>query len=448
MSRGAMGDMLTMNSLGDGSTLSLDFTTGVLDSRLTFTRSTTATYINSSGYVTLMGAAATNDPTKARFNYDPTTLAPLGLLIEGAATNLTKYSETFTNAYWNTTANNVTAADSVATSPTGVALTASTLTEIAGTVSRHVHQVTGEFTPAASTAYTMSCFVKQPTSNAIRYVQLTFWSAGFGLTAYMNYDLQAGTVGTGGAGITASSITAYPNGWYRITARANSVAVPGASGFQLGFSTTSGAVRTESYTASAPLKSIQLFGAQVEVGSGATSYISTGASQVTRNADHCTIPTSSFISSNPYPQTLFVDCIPNTPSGGFLDIVRIFDRTVGGTFSYGTEIYYYNASTMTISRKIAASTNTERSFASGLTYGTRHKLALSIDASSFSGSYDGVASLGVATAPTALATVATHLGVGCSGDSAPNAVMFGTIRQIKFWPSALSQSQINTLTTL
>jgi hypothetical protein len=193
---------------------------------------------------------------------------------------------------------------------------------------------------------------------------------------------------------------------------------------------------------------IDLWGMQVELGSGASSYIPTGASGVTRTADHCTIPTSSFISGNPHPQTLFVDCIPNTPSGAFLDIVRIFDRTVGGTFSYGTEIYYYNASTMTISRKIAASTNTERSFANGLTYGTRHKLALSIDASSFSGSYDGVASLGVATAPTALATVATHLGIGCSGDSAPNAVMFGTIRQIKFWPSALSQSQINTLTTL
>jgi hypothetical protein len=36
---------------GDGSTLSLDFTTGVLDPRLTFTRTTNATFINSQGYV-------------------------------------------------------------------------------------------------------------------------------------------------------------------------------------------------------------------------------------------------------------------------------------------------------------------------------------------------------------------------------------------------------------
>lgn len=38
-------------SVSDGSTLSLDFTTGVLDPRLTLTRSTNATFINSQGYV-------------------------------------------------------------------------------------------------------------------------------------------------------------------------------------------------------------------------------------------------------------------------------------------------------------------------------------------------------------------------------------------------------------
>ena len=84
MSRGLVNNMLTMNNLGDGSTLSLDFTTmgGVLDPRLTFTRSTTATYINSSGYVT---SAAINAP---RFDYSPTTVgSPNGLLIEGSAIN-------------------------------------------------------------------------------------------------------------------------------------------------------------------------------------------------------------------------------------------------------------------------------------------------------------------------------------------------------------------------
>ena len=271
-------------------------------------------------------------------------------------------------------------------------------------------------------------------------------------------DLQTGTVTANGVTSgtlvgsptdVAHSITSYKDGWYRVTVTMKFVSSPCYPVVMLSdISTLFGGPNQPFYTAASPVKGLLVGGAQLELGSSASSYIPTGASQVTRNADHCTMPTASFIPGNPYPQTLFVDCIPNTPSGAFLDLLRVMDRTVGGTFGYGHQIYYYNAATMIAMRKISASTNTERNIASGLAYGTRHKFALSIDASSFSGSYDGVTSLGVATAPTALATVVTHLGIGCTGDSSPNAVMFGTIRQIKFYPTALSQSAINTLTTL
>lgn len=66
--------------------LALDFTTASLDSRITFTRTTSATnpatYINSSGVIT---AATNNQP---RFDYDPTTLVCKGLLIEESRKNL------------------------------------------------------------------------------------------------------------------------------------------------------------------------------------------------------------------------------------------------------------------------------------------------------------------------------------------------------------------------
>ena len=601
MSRGLVNNMLTMNNLGDGSTLSLDFTAmgGVLDPRLTFSRASTATFVNSSGYVqfatanlfrhsenttswsgaqsitstanaaiapngtltadqlnfgsgdyfynttavtnpvgqkyvgsvwmrTVSGTASvglriTNNVTGAnssiatcsvtetwqrfnttaltltdtanrqidvgvdqrsivsgpavsaniyiwglqlqpgasvgeylpttttenystpRFDYSPTTVgSPNGLLIEGAATNLTKFSETFTNAYWNTTANNVTAADSVATSPTGVALTASTLTEIAGTVSRHVHQLVGEFTPAASTAYTMSCFVKQPTSNAIRYVQFAFWSAGFGLTAYMNYDLQTGTVGTGGAGITASSITPYPNGWYRITARATSVAVPGVSGFQLGFSTTSGAVRTESYTASAPLKSIQLFGAQVEIGSGASSYISTGASQVTRNADECRMTGTNF-------------------SSWFAGATEgVFFAEYEKPRKLGSQDYVALSTVYAAGALLNITTNTGTLWPSSICWPTGGALfpggittacpAVTkrairwFNGNDFSNFADGV--LGTTSNGTGTLTM-TMLNVGATtntGTSSTADWLNSCIKKIKFYPTALPNADIQTLT--
>jgi len=51
MRRSTEGQLMSLISLGDGSTLTLDFTTGVLDPRLTFTRASDATFINSSGLV-------------------------------------------------------------------------------------------------------------------------------------------------------------------------------------------------------------------------------------------------------------------------------------------------------------------------------------------------------------------------------------------------------------
>jgi hypothetical protein len=378
-------------------------------------------------YVTSGGATDYIPTTTASVTVN--TTEPKGLLIEGATTNLCTYSNDFNNANWTRDGVANGALDPVvtplypSTGPDG----ALTVTRIVFDKINGASGVNGIFSrirrtilSVPSNTYTMSVWMKANIANGAAGIQ--------------NVGLRMGS----SAGVNCVVTTT----WQRFT---HTFAVTdGSAEFQIMLWDNITGPPVNSETAD-----ILVYGAQTELGFGASSYIPTGStSTVLRVADHCTIPTSSFISGKPYPQTLFVDCIPNTPSGAFLDIARIFDRTAGGAFSYGTEIYYYTASTMTISRKIAASTNTERNFASGLAYGTRHKLALSIDASSFSGSYDGVTSLGVATAPTALASVATHLGVGCSGDSAPNAVMFGTIRQIKFYPTALTQTQINALTVL
>lgn len=63
--------------------LTLNFLTGApLDSRITFTRSTTATFVGSDG---LIQSSAINAP---RFDYDPVSLALRGLLIEEQRINL------------------------------------------------------------------------------------------------------------------------------------------------------------------------------------------------------------------------------------------------------------------------------------------------------------------------------------------------------------------------
>jgi hypothetical protein len=190
-----------------------------------------------------------------------------------------------------------------------------------------------------------------------------------------------------------------------------------------------------------------MWGAQLETGSGITSYIPTAGSTVTRSSDYCTMPASSFITGSPYPQTLLIDCIPQSASVGFPDLIRLFDRS-GPTYSYGNEIYYSGASTMSLSRKISATSNTDATMSSGLAYNTRYRIAASISSTAFLGSRNGVTGSGATGAPAALPSSVTHLGIGCNGDVSPVSVMFGTIRQVKFWPVAFDQTTLNGLTTL
>jgi hypothetical protein len=65
-----------------------------LDSRVTFTRASTATYFDAAG---LVQSAGVNVP---RFDHDPATGVSRGLLVEESRTNLFRYSGELTNAAW------------------------------------------------------------------------------------------------------------------------------------------------------------------------------------------------------------------------------------------------------------------------------------------------------------------------------------------------------------
>lgn len=119
-----MGSMLRRGAIsGDGATLSLDFTTGTLDPLLTFSRSSSGTFVGGNG---LVQTAGTN---VARFEYD-TNGNPLGLKLEPSATNLLVHTERLDDAqvsteqYWITTyaitgtTNGITGPDGVANSAT------------------------------------------------------------------------------------------------------------------------------------------------------------------------------------------------------------------------------------------------------------------------------------------------------------------------------------------
>jgi hypothetical protein len=190
-------------------------------------------------------------------------------LVKEVPVNLLGYSQVYNIAYWDkgltTVVDNYTLAPNRTT-------TAAILTESVGTGSHHIHELTGSFNPVIGTAYTMSCYVKRPATAADQFIQLPFWIVGFGVNAYVNFDLLNGIVGTIGSAITSYSITSVGDGWFRLSATATATST-GKSGFQLSFISSATAPRTETYTVTAGSEeSVYLWGAQMVQGTSALTY--------------------------------------------------------------------------------------------------------------------------------------------------------------------------------
>jgi hypothetical protein len=264
--------------------LALDFTTASLDGRVTFTRTTgasnPATYTNNTGVIV---NATNNQP---RFDYDPVTFVCKGLLIEEAKTNLLTYSAQFENVAWTYTNATVSANQIVA--PDGLT-TADKISESAATGSHFVAS-SAAFSATSGTTYTQSVYAK---AGSVSVLQLIFASGPWGTNAYANYDLANGVLGTVGSSATAT-ITSVGNDWYRLTLTAAATASTTGAGCIPAFcnnSTTGG--RASSYAGNTA-SNVYIWGAQLEAGAFATSYIPTTTAALTRNADVATMTGTNF----------------------------------------------------------------------------------------------------------------------------------------------------------
>ena len=247
-----------------------------IPSAATFSRGSSATCFNNLG---ILQTAGTN---VARFDYDPATQRALGILIEQQSTNLSLYSNDFTNGVWNKARANVTAG--AATGPDG-APSASKWYE--DTTASNTHQLYQNATYAAGKYYCWSFFARAAERSWCR-VRFggPYFQAG---TVDVNFNVGAGTLGSVGTGITAG-MRAIGNGWYRCWAYAlcNSALTGTAIWMELGTGDN-----VNAYTGDG-VSGLYLFGTQLEdTGNGASSYIATTSATATRSQDLLTMPASA-----------------------------------------------------------------------------------------------------------------------------------------------------------
>ena len=273
--------------------------------------------------VTYQTVPSTYNPTTTaayygpRFDYDPVTLAPKGLLIEEQRVNLLTFTQQFDNAVWGKA--NVTIAANVETSPDGT-LNADKLVDTAINGEHYAEQ---SVTVVSGSSYTFSMYVKADGRDQIslRYTGGILWVGGSSPQIVFSLLTETITIVSGGAAITASSLIPVGGGWYRCSMTAT-VAMPGTAGSRIQLYKNGTAIYTGDGVSGA-----YLFGAQTETGSFATSYIPTVASQVTRSADVATMTGTNFSSWYNASEGSFVSQFTTSTISGARTVLDANDNT-------------------------------------------------------------------------------------------------------------------------
>lgn len=384
---------------------------------LSVTRATTATRVNSSG---LIESVASNVP---RLDY--TNGSCPSILVEPQRTNLLTYSEDLTNISWVKV--DATITSNAINSPNGT-ITADKIVE---STSNSAHFTVKSFFYTGSN--TLSVFLKKGERDKI-IIQLANSSS---IYYAKLVDLTNGTLLTPPSpftNIANSNIKDFGNGWFRVDITLNDIILEAAFFLYNGSS--------YSYTGDGT-SGAYIWGAQLEAGSYATSYIPTTSASVTRNAD---VISKTGISSliGQTEGTLFIEEIYDSTamnSGGLDDtLISLTD----GSSSNLISIFHYGGGVGTILFFIRLSNATQVAISSPASSSGIYKIALAYKNNDVVAYINGT-QIGTDTSASIPTTSVVTFVDPVTTNSATKTV---NIKSSALWKTRLTNTQLAELTTI
>ena len=362
-------------------------------------------------------------PTTTRLNIpriDYTNGSCPSLLVEPQRTNLLTYSNDYSDASWGKAGLTVTLGTQV--NPQGIASTYSISNT---TLGDSYLQKTGLPTTAGN--YTMSVFVKNidnVTSTQLMAVHLTQGS----VTSEFTYTWATNTFVLSGTNAISGSSVLFANGWVRLNFT-----------YSIGAGVTNHWNRLYANRDLAVTKSVLVYGFQHEIGSYATSYIPTlGASSVTRNAD---VISKTGISS----------LIGQTEGVLFVESAALFNDLTPRLFSLsnGTTtnriFINYSATSNTIGLTVVSAGITILNI-NYLVSNTTQFAKIAVRYSNTLGYSLWVN--GVNRGSNALVTIPASMSRLGFDNGAGGTFFFSKTKQVQLYKTALSDTEMATLTTL
>ena len=382
-----------------------------VEQRSSATAYNTTTTTAITNYIPVLLSAVNNVP---RFDCNPVTGQSLGLLVEQQSTNLLTYSGNLANSIW--TSSECTIISNSAIAPDGSSNTIL-------------------FIPSANSAahWTQQIFTSSgPTVNGTVYVKknssidkVSLWGGTNSTMAHFN--LTALTTSYE-ANVSSTIITSVGNGWYRLSATFTGSLTVGfriyASNGTLGASATAGD----------GFSGIYIWGAQLEALAFPTSYIPTVATTMTRSAEISAMTGTNFSSwFNLGQGTIYTHTsIPVINSSTNNLFYRIGPAHSMGTAVVGNGTIVFDKSGI----------GTQFYYNGTATSGSNIKTAFTYNTTGFTGSLNGGA---IATSTNTIDTGSYQLSFG--SEFGGGNYLNGYIRKLSYYPYALSNAQLQALTS-